>query len=73
MQFKTDSSADRIQPGRVHTSSCLDDLFALDGKRAWLDEDTTAVSPDSIKAATAVAGNAISAVEFHRSAFSTGK
>ncbi|MFB2703513.1 MULTISPECIES: histone deacetylase family protein [Marinobacter] len=32
------------------------------GKRAWLDKDTTAVSPDSISAATAASGNAIAAV-----------
>ncbi len=61
--LKTGGHATREQLGRVHTASYLDDLFALDGKQAWLDADTTAVSPGSIKAATAGAGHAISAVE----------
>ncbi|MEC7729554.1 MAG: histone deacetylase [Pseudomonadota bacterium] len=51
------------QLARVHTTSYLDHVFSLAGKRAWLDKDTTAVSPDSIRAATAAAGNAIAAVE----------
>ena len=51
------------QLARVHTTSYLDHIFSLAGKRAWLDKDTTAVSPDSIRAATAAAGNAIAAVE----------
>jgi acetoin utilization deacetylase AcuC-like enzyme len=63
VQFKTGVHATRSHLRRVHTSSYLDDIFALDGKRAWLDQDTTAVSPGSIKAACAAAGNAISAVE----------
>ena len=57
------SSATYDQLGRVHTMFYLDHIFSLAGKRAWLDRDTTAVSPDSIKAATAAAGNAIAAVE----------
>lgn len=56
-------SATYEQLSRVHTTSYLDDIFSLAGKRAWLDKDTTAVSPDSIKAATAAAGNAIAAVD----------
>lgn len=51
------------QLSRVHTSSYLDDIFSLAGKSAWLDKDTTAVSPGSVTAATAAAGNAIAAVE----------
>lgn len=51
------------QLARVHTTSYLDHIFSLAGKRAWLDKDTTAVSPESINAATAAAGNAIAAVE----------
>jgi acetoin utilization deacetylase AcuC-like enzyme len=51
------------QLARVHTTSYLDHIFSLAGKRAWLDKDTTAVSPASIDAATAAAGNAIAAVE----------
>lgn len=51
------------QLARVHTTSYLDHIFSLAGERAWLDRDTTAVSPGSIDAATAAAGNAIAAVE----------
>lgn len=61
--FKSGASATYDQLSRVHTTSYLDDIFSLAGKSAWLDRDTTAVSPDSIKAATAAAGNAIAAVE----------
>lgn len=64
MQFKSGAAAATYdQLARVHTTSYLDHIFSLAGKRAWLDKDTTAVSPDSIKAATAAAGNAIAAVE----------
>jgi acetoin utilization deacetylase AcuC-like enzyme len=50
------------QLARVHTTSYLDHIFSMAGKRAWLDKDTTAVSPDSVSAATAASGNAIAAV-----------
>lgn len=64
VQFRSGAPAATYdQLARVHITSYLDHLFSLDGKRAWLDKDTTAVSPDSIKAATAAAGNAIAAVE----------
>ncbi|HMB16957.1 MAG TPA: histone deacetylase [Pelovirga sp.] len=64
IQFKSGAAAATYdQLARVHTTSYLDHIFSLDGKRAWLDKDTTAVSPDSIKAAIAAAGNAIAAVE----------
>lgn len=64
VQFRSGAPAATYdQLARVHTTSYLDHIFSLDGKRAWLDKDTTAVSPDSIKAATAAAGNAIAAVE----------
>jgi len=63
IQFEAGASATYDQLSRVHTTSYLDQLFELEGKSAWLDSDTTAVSPDSIKAATAAAGNAIAAVE----------
>ncbi|MDR9468894.1 histone deacetylase [Marinospirillum sp.] len=56
-------SATYEQLSRVHTTSYLDHIFSLAGESAWLDRDTTAVSPDSINAATAAAGNAIAAVE----------
>lgn len=48
---------------RVHTSAYLQDIFALRGKNAWLDTDTTAVSPGSVEAAEVAAGTAITAVE----------
>lgn len=63
VQFKTGAAATYAQLARVHTASYLDDIFALDGKRAWLDQDTTAVAPGSVKAATAAAGTVIRAVE----------
>ena len=64
IQFQSGAAAATYdQLARVHTTSYLDHIFSLEGKRAWLDKDTTAVSPDSIKAATAAAGNAIAAVE----------
>lgn len=63
IRFSSGPSAIYEQLSRVHTTSYLDDIFSLSGKRAWLDKDTTAVSPDSIKAATAAAGNCIAAVE----------
>jgi len=63
LQFKAGAHASYDQLGRVHTTAYLDHIFSLEGKPAWLDRDTTAVSPDSIKAATSAAGNAIAAVE----------
>ena len=63
LTIKDGASATRAQLARVHTSSYLDDLFSFKGKSAWLDQDTTAVSPGSIKAATTAAGTAIRAVE----------
>ncbi|MGM0655747.1 MAG: histone deacetylase family protein [Thermodesulfobacteriota bacterium] len=63
IHFTSGPSATYEQLSRVHTMCYLDDIFSLAGKRAWLDRDTTAVSPDSIQAATAAAGNAIAAVE----------
>lgn len=63
VQFRTGRSATYDQLARVHTTSYLDHIFSLEGKSAWLDSDTTAVSPNSIKAATSAAGNAIAAVE----------
>lgn len=63
VQFKAGPQASYDQLGRVHTTSYLDHIFSLEGKTAWLDSDTTAVSPNSIKAATSAAGSAIAAVE----------
>lgn len=63
VQFRAGARATYDQLSRVHTATYLDHIFSLDGQRAWLDKDTTAVSPGSIKAATSAAGNAIAAVE----------
>lgn len=60
--FETGTAATREQLGRVHTASYLDHIFQLKGKNAWLDVDTTAVSPGSIEAAE-VAATAIAAVK----------
>ncbi|MFN2360802.1 MAG: histone deacetylase [Marinobacter sp.] len=51
------------QLSRVHTRSFLDDIFSLRDQSAWLDVDTTAVSPGSVQAAEVAAGTAIAAVE----------
>lgn len=61
--FETGRPATREQLGRVHTSSYLDSIYQLRGESAWLDEDTTAVSPGSVDAAEVAAGTAIAAVE----------
>ncbi len=63
VQIKAGAHATYEQLSRVHTTTYLDHILALEGKRAWLDSDTTAVSPESIQAATSAAGNAIAAVE----------
>ncbi|WP_347331429.1 histone deacetylase family protein [Marinimicrobium locisalis] len=63
IHLKSGPRATYDQLSRVHTTSYLDHIFSMAGKRAWLDRDTTAVSPDSIEAATTAAGNAIAAVE----------
>lgn len=61
--FESGMAATREQLGRVHTSSYLDHIFVLRGQSAWLDVDTTAVSPGSVDAAEVAAGTAIAAVE----------
>ncbi len=63
VQIATGQKATRDQLARVHTTSFLDDIFALRDQNAWLDVDTTAVSPGSIEAAEVAAGTAIAAVE----------
>ena len=57
------AAATREQLARVHTTSYLDAIYALRGQNAWLDVDTTAVSPGSVEAAEVAAGTAIAAVE----------
>lgn len=61
--FETGMPATREQLRRVHTDSYLDNIYRLRGKNAWLDVDTTAVSPGSMEAAEIAAGTAIAAVE----------
>ncbi len=61
--FEAGKEASREQLGRVHTSSYLDHVFELRGKNAWLDVDTTAVSPGSVDAAEVAAGTTVAAVE----------
>lgn len=55
--------ATREQLARVHTTSYLEAIYALRGHNAWLDVDTTAVSPGSVEAAEVAAGTAVAAVE----------
>ncbi|EON91978.1 histone deacetylase superfamily protein [Marinobacter lipolyticus SM19] len=61
--FAPGQAATREQLARVHTMSFLDDIFSLRDDSAWLDVDTTAVSPGSVEAAEVAAGTAIAAVE----------
>ena len=48
---------------RVHTTSYIENINDLRGKQAWLDIDTTAVSPGSVQAAEVAAGCCIAAVD----------
>ncbi|HSG89305.1 MAG TPA: histone deacetylase [Pseudomonadales bacterium] len=61
--FAGGRAATREELARVHTTSYLDDVQALRGRSAWLDVDTTAVSPGSVEAAEVAAGTAIEAVD----------
>lgn len=63
VRFEAGVVASREQLARVHTMAYLDDIYALRGQSAWLDEDTTAVSNGSIEAAEVAAGTAVRAVE----------
>jgi acetoin utilization deacetylase AcuC-like enzyme len=63
VSFETGNAATPEQLGRVHTASYLRSIFDLRGKNAWLDVDTTSVSPNSVEAAEVAAGTAIAAVE----------
>lgn len=63
VSFATGHGATQEQLGRVHTTSYLKVLSNLRGKSAWLDMDTTSVSPNSVEAAEVAAGTAIAAVE----------
>lgn len=48
---------------RVHTTSYIESLHELEGKQAWLDVDTTAISAGSIEAAEVAAGSVVAAVD----------
>lgn len=61
--FETGRAATREELARVHTMSYLEDVYAMRGKTAWLDVDTTAVSAGSVEAAEVAAGTAIAAVD----------
>ncbi|MGM0983747.1 MAG: histone deacetylase family protein [Pseudomonadota bacterium] len=63
LTFEPGKRATREQLGRVHTNGYLNSIYQLRGKSAWLDVDTTAVSPGSVDAAEVAAGTAIAAVE----------
>jgi len=57
------TAATREQLARVHTAAYLDTLDDMRGRNAWLDVDTTAVSPSSVEAAEVAAGTALAAAE----------
>lgn len=63
VSFAPGRAATREELGRVHTNAYLDDIYDLRGKSAWLDLDTTAVSPGSVDAAEVAAGTSIAATE----------
>lgn len=63
VRYETARAATEEELGRVHTTSYIENIYALRGKQAWLDVDTTAVSPGSVDAAEVAAGSAIAAVE----------
>lgn len=63
VRFEAGCAATREQLSRVHTTAYLESIYHLRGKSAWLDVDTTAVSPGSTEAAEVAAGTAIAAVE----------
>ena len=45
VRLETGRAATRAELARVHTTSYLDGIYAMRGENAWLDMDTTAVSP----------------------------
>lgn len=62
-RFQSARPASREELGRVHTATHLRDVNKLRGQHAWLDVDTTAISPGSLEAAEVAAGAAILAAE----------
>ena len=63
VRFSQSRPATMDELARVHTRSYLQTLQRLRNKQAWLDVDTTAVSPGSLEAAEVAAGSAILAAE----------
>ena len=63
ISFKEGAIATRDQLARVHTTAYLDQIERMRGKSAWLDTDTTAVSPGSVEAAEVAAGSSVAAVD----------
>lgn len=63
LRVETGREASREELARVHATTFLDKMDKLDGEHAWLDVDTTAVSPGSLIAARVAAGTAVAAVE----------
>ncbi len=63
VRFEAGAQATHEQLSRVHTTGYLETIHQLRGQQAWLDVDTTAVSPGSIEAAEVAAGTAVAAVE----------
>ena len=63
VRLEPGKAATAEQLGRVHTTSFLKRIYSLRGENAWLDVDTSAVSPGSVEAAEVAAGTAIAAVE----------
>lgn len=63
VRIESGRPASREELQRVHTTSYLESLYELEGKQAWLDVDTTAISAGSLDAAEVAAGSAIAAVD----------
>ncbi|MBW3591409.1 MAG: histone deacetylase [Actinobacteria bacterium] len=63
VKFEPGVAATPEQLARVHTSLYVESILELRGKSAWLDVDTTSVSPGSVEAAEVAAGSAIAAAE----------
>lgn len=55
--------AEPLELTRVHSRKHVDLIEALAGRSCWLDVDTTAVSPDSVRAAKLAAGAGVTAVD----------
>lgn len=70
VRFAPGEKATMEQLQRVHTTSYIESLYELEGKQAWLDVDTTAISAGSMDAAEVAAGSVVKAVDavFERSA-----